>query len=286
MFYTQLSGRGLLKISGSDALSFLQGLVTQDVRLLEKGQPAYAALLTPQGKYLHDFFLYPHNGAILLDGEKNRFADLAARLKLYKLRSDVTMEELPESLGVVASWGEQSSENLFKDPRMLELGYRLAGDVQKNLDWCKAQGYEQATYETYDAMRLELGVPDGSRDMIPEKSFMLECGMDKLHAISFDKGCYVGQEVTARSKFRGQVRKSLYVVRTDGALLPEPGTAITLDDREIGQMRSHNGRVGLAMLRMEIPETTHGPLMAGGILLHVSLPQWASQPEDAENAGV
>lgn len=244
MYYTHLTSRGLLSINGPDTLSLLQGVITQDTRLIEQGRPVYAALLTPQGKYLHDFFLYPTEGGVLLDGEKERLADLKTRLMLYKLRSDVQIAVLSERK-VAAIWGEgepKPTEGLFEDPRLPALGWRMIGEVH---------GYEQVAESEYDKMRLQVGAPDGSRDMIPEKSLMLECGMDRLNAISFDKGCYVGQEVTARSKHRGQVRKQFYRVKAAQGALPDTGTAIMLDDKAVGEMRSHNGAMGLAMLRIE-----------------------------------
>lgn len=292
MEYTHLPARGLLEISGPEAISFLQGLITQDARLLEKGEPIYACLLTPQGKYQHDFFIYPEGGSLLLDGEKNRLPDLLARLKLYKLRSNVTIAALPDTQSVVALWGDtkmrsrdRTSPVCISDPRLSELGYRMAGDIKEILAWCASQGWSQVDEKAYDQKRLALGVPDGSRDMIPEKSLMLECGMDKLGAISFDKGCYVGQEVTARSRFRGQVRKMFYCVKAVEGTLPATGTAVTLGGKDAGEMRSHHGDIGLAMLRTEVVEGAAGAFFeAEGCRLLAHVPFWNSDEKNAEKS--
>ena len=255
MYYAHLPARALISLTGDDVIPFLQGLITADARRLEQGNAIYAALLTPQGKYLHDFFLIPQVGRIILDGEKYRLPDLKQRLALYKLRSKVTIELLPESEGVVVCWGGQlpvvsDQENIIADPRMPSLGFRMAGDVAKNLAYCETQGFERVDAQAYDRHRITQGVPDGSRDMTPDKSLMLEFNMDALNAVDFSKGCYVGQEVTARTKYRAQLRKILCIVEN----VPDTRGALMLADSEAGELLSQAGNTALAMVRTEALE--------------------------------
>jgi folate-binding protein YgfZ len=274
MYYTHLPTRGLLALSGEDVISFLQGLVSNDTRLLEKGEAVYAALLTPQGKFLHDFFLIPREGKILLDGEKARLDDLCKRLTLYKLRSKVTIEKLPDAFGVVALWGEGApAGGAFADPRLPALGFRWVGDVSQ-FSAADAQGASEAGYDRH---RLELGVPDGSRDMIVEKSFLLECGFEELHGLDFKKGCYVGQEVTARTHYRGQVKKAMFMVRGS---LSAPGTPIMSGEAQAGEMRSSAGDIGLAILRIaEVEKSLKGemPLCAGDRVIEAAWPGYVDK---------
>lgn len=285
MFFTALPQRGLLSFSGADAESFLQGLVSNDLYKLKGGAGLYAALLTPQGKFLHDFFIARRGDTILIDCDQSRLTDLVQRLTLYKLRSQVTITQLSDE-GVVAVWGTNSalstqhSALIFPDPRLPALGYRFIGEKDALAAWCKGQGWQEKTPGDYDALRLEFGVPDGAQDMKVDKSFLLECGFEDLHGVDFAKGCYVGQEVTARTKYRGQVRKFFYQVRAEKTL-PPPGTPVTLDGVEVGQLRSHAGQVGLAILRIEAVQkaaTEALVLYADMVALTVSVPSWTRAP--------
>jgi folate-binding protein YgfZ len=282
MFYTHLTDRRLLSISGSEAIAFLQGLITQDASQLEQGQPVYAALLTPQGRYLHDFFIYPVSDALWLDVHKDRLADLMARLRLYKLRSDVQLEALSEEIGVSAVWGQEDAPQhaqCFADPRWPAMGWRAVGYMEQRAQWL--EGYEEVGEAAYALHRLQQGVPDGVRDMQIERSLMLESNMDALHAVSFTKGCYVGQEVTARSKHRGQVRKRLYSVKATTGALPDAGAPIMLEGKEVGVLRSHQQGYGLALVRCEVAdalvESTADSLQAGDAHLQVSNPAYMQQ---------
>jgi len=266
--YCILPNRAFLRISGDDAVPFLQGLVSNDVTKLAQQGILYAALLSPQGKFLHDFFLIAHDGAILIDCEKSRRDDLVKRLSLYKLRSKVIIE--PVAMTVAAIWDEEikTSGDIFQDPRLPPLGYRIIGET--------IQREYPAPFDAYEKLRLSLGVPDGSRDMIPDKTLLLECGFEALHGVDFNKGCYVGQEVTARSKFRAQLRKSLYKITGD-APLPPSGTEITAAGTPIGECRSASGTIGLAILRMEEVEKFPGDLRTGGVAIKASLPDWMAR---------
>lgn len=265
--YAILPQRGVISVLGDDRVDFLQGLVTNDVRKLSGGHALYAALLSPQGKFLHDFFLISRGDAILIDCDKAQLPTLLKRLSMYKLRSKVSIEAT--DMGVAAAWGTSAPEHGFADPRLPELGFRIIGDVAT----------ADASEEDYERHRLMLGVPDGARDMIENKSLLMEFGFEDLHGVDFSKGCYVGQEVTARSKHRGQVRRFIYSVRA-GEALPPAGTKVTLDGAEVGEIRSSLGETGLALLRVEAVQKAEA-FQCGNTRLKASLPEWVTHPPKA-----
>ena len=297
MFYTSLPERGLIRLFGDDTLSFLQGLVSNDVLHLPHKGIVYAALLTPQGKFLHDFFLIDWQGAVLIDCEKQRLPDLIKRLSMYKLRSKITIEALPESMGVVAMWnpchaalvaappsitGRPRNECgvtvFFSDPRLPELGWRAVGEIAVLETWCREQNMQPADAIAYDRMRLELGVPDGSRDLIVEKSTLLPFGFEQLHGVDFNKGCYVGQEVTARTKHIGQMRKFLHKITLRNNVPPLPGAPIYLGEEMAGTLGSWRDGTGLALLNCEAVEKAKKlsmDLRCGEAALTAEIPKWA-----------
>jgi len=262
MFSQELHDRRVIAIGGDDRIAFLQGLITNDAAALSEGAALYAAMLSPQGKFLHDFFLIPQGGQILLDVNKDRADDLLARLKLYKLRSKVTLA-VQENMKAAAFWGDGDAPvGAIADPRFTPMGGRFYGEA-----------IPAATSGDYEAHRISLGVPDGAKDMHIDKSLLLEFGFEALHGVSFSKGCYVGQEVTARSKFRGAVRKRLYVVRGNAAL-PAMGSPVISGTVNLGELRSVSGTVGLALLRSEELEKMEAPLTSEGVSLQYHLPEW------------
>jgi len=278
MHYTILAKRHLLMLQGEDTVTFLQGLISNDVRKLEQLSAIYATLLSPQGKYLHDFFLTRWENKIWMDSE--RAADLRKRLMLYKLRSKITIDLAPENTGVVALWGKNSfpafrHAQCFSDPRLPALGARVMGDVSQIAEQCKEQGYTLASEADYERMRLALGVP-GSDDLIFDKSFLLEWGIDQLHGVDYQKGCYVGQEVTARTHYRGHVKKAPYIIRA-GHALPQAGAVVYCGEAQAGELRSSIGDLGLAILRMEEVEKSKisaMPLRVGDQVVTAELPGW------------
>lgn len=275
--------RAAISISGEDSLEFLQGLVSNNVKSLAEGKAIYAALLSPQGRFLHDFFLIPWQGKIFIDVNKERAGDLFARLKLYRLRSKVEIAR-EESLCISALWDGEIGESedpdykIYVDPRLVELGYRMIGSKDAIAEFCKQQSISEVTEEEYEKFRLSLCVPDTS-DMIVEKSLLLESGFEELHGVDFSKGCYVGQEVTARSKFRGQVRKSFYSVKAIGNLLAS-GTKITAGEEIIGEMRSSLGGIGIALIyndKYEAAKEGDIPFICSGLALEITPAVWAKK---------
>jgi folate-binding protein YgfZ len=293
--YATLPSRGILAIDGPDRAAFLQGLVSNDVTQAGPSRAIYAAFLTPQGKYLHDLLIVELGGKLLLDGEVERLADLQRRLKMYKLRSKITLEDAGSQFSVTAVFGAGALEALglpvepgaaaplgdgvvFADPRLPGLGARAILPRGTEASVLEPAGFSAADVAAYDRLRLEAGVPDGSRDMVIEKAILLENNMDELHAISWQKGCYMGQELTARTRYRGLVRKRLFPVIVDGKL-PEPGTPVMLGDKEAGEMRSGSGDRALALLRLEEVERAEAegiPLVAGEAKLTPVKPDWVN----------
>ena len=274
-----LANRGVVRISGDDRTDFLQGLLTNDVTALTAESSIYAALLTPQGKILHDLFLAASEDALLLDVEAARLPDLLLRLGRYRLRAKVAFEDIGERFQVLALPGGAPEFDLparpgasrpqgggvaMVDPRHSALGLRLL--VPRN---------EAAAgrIEEYDRLRLSLGVGDGSQDFGEGAMLALEANLDSLNGVSWTKGCYVGQEVTARCRYRGLIRRRLRPVRVDGPL-PAPGTPILCGEREAGELRSGRDGLALALLRTEALVDAEAPLTAGEARLTPLAPIW------------
>ncbi len=292
--YVLLEDRGVLEITGADRVTFLQGLVSNDVRKVGPERAIYSALLTPQGKYLHDFFLVQQGEAILLEGERARLPDLQKRLSMFKLRSKVALRDIGGDVVVAAAFGGGAGAKLglsaeigaatsfgggtaYVDPRLFELGARLILPRSAGASALDAAAFARAEPADYDRLRLSLGVPDGSRDLVVEKAILLEAGFDELHGVDWDKGCYMGQELTARTKYRALIKKRLLPVKVEGTL-PPPGTAIMLDGQDAGEIRSGRGDLALALLRLEAVEqaaSAAAPLKAGAATVTPIKPGWA-----------
>jgi folate-binding protein YgfZ len=241
--FARLPNRALLRLSGPDRLTFLQGLVSNDVNAALPGQAIYSCLLTPQGKFLHDFFLYADGESLLIECEADRRADLMQKLRMYKLRSRIELAEVAFSVFAAFGTGAAAGAISAPDPRMAALGTRIILAEGK-------PDLPELPYDTYDRLRIAHAVPDGSRDMEVGKAILLENNIDLLNGIAWDKGCYTGQELTARTKYRGLIKKRLMPVRFAGAV-PASGTPLSAGGTEIGEMRTHNGDLGLALMRFE-----------------------------------
>ena len=206
-FFTALQNRALIKVEGKDAHDFLQNLITNDMDEMAPERILYACLLSPQGKFLFDFFMHQGNGFYLLDCEGGERADdLAKRLGMYRLRADVAIS-VEDNVTVYAVFGDGDGSGL-PDPRHPEMG---------NRSFTKP-GLPERPFEEWDKRRIRLEIPDGSRDLLVNKSTMDEAHMDMLKAISYDKGCYIGQELTARMHYRGLGKKHLQMVDIDDFL--------------------------------------------------------------------
>ena len=261
-YLARLPHRAVLAVTGEDRVSYLQGLVSNDVAAAAPGRAVWAALLTPQGKWLADFFIFADADRLLLDVEAAQRDDLARRLSRFRLRANVAIA--PDALEVYAAWdGEPAGGIAAPDPRLPDAGWRiLAQDLRPNTD-----------ADAYDRHRLRLGLPDGSRDMEADKSVLLEAGFDELGGVSWSKGCFMGQELTARTKYRGLLKRRLVPVAADRPL-PPPGTPIMRDGAPVGTLRSVNGTLGLAVLRLDAMDAAlecDGPI-------EVRRPDWLRLP--------
>ena len=279
--YAILDDRGVLAVAGAEARDFLQGLISNDVAKAGPGRAVYAALLTPQGKFLHDFFLVEHGEHLLLDCEAARLDDLLRRLTLYRLRAKVTLEDFSAEYLVAALMGENAAGSEFRDgvafvdPRLATMGGRAILPREGAREVLEAAGYDAAEAADYDRLRLANALPDGSRDLVVEKSILLESGFEELNGVDFEKGCFIGQELTARTKYRALIRKRLMRVDVDGPL-PAPGTPIMLGTKEAGEMRSGRDGTAIALIRLErLEEAGAEPLTAGEARITPVKPAWA-----------
>jgi tRNA-modifying protein YgfZ len=276
-----LPDRGVVKVAGEDARNFLNGLVTTDVDKLKPGLGRFGALLTPQGKITVDFLITEapagHGGGFLIDCPKPLADGLATKLKFYKLRAKVTVENLSDDLGVLAAWdGKPAAQPdlAFADPRNGELGYRILipGDLKQKLS--DLIGAELVDAAAYEAHRIALGVPRGGLDFMYSDAFPHETNMDRLSGVDFDKGCYVGQEVVSRMQHRGTARtRSVKVLLED--LSPELGVSVLAGDKPVGTMGSSAQGKGIALVRIDrVADALDAgqALTAGGLAVRLADP--------------
>jgi len=286
-----LNDRGVLTAEGPDAREFLQGLISNDIEKVTPERAIYAALLTPQGKYLFDFFVSQAGERLLFDCERGRLPDLQKRLRIYKLRAQADLEDVSEDFAVAALWGADAPAvaglgteagtakplddgTLIVDPRLSEAGLRLIVARKRAAEIFEGFGAAIGDATDYDRHRLALGLPDASRDLVVDKAILLESGFDELNGVDWNKGCYMGQELTARTKYRGLVKKRLVPVAIDGPA-PAPGTPLKVGDRDVGEMRSSKEGIGLALVKLDAIESGEA-LDADGATLTPKKPEWAA----------
>jgi len=296
--YTLNPERACLVAGGEEVRPFLQGLLSNDLDKVKADRAIYAALLNAQGRFLHDLFIAEmpqglHRGALVLDGEAGRLDDLERRLTMYRLRAKVTIADAREELSVALLWGEGASQALvlesergtaraleggvaFVDPRLAALGCRAILPRAGARATLERLGFVARPLAEHRRLRLSLGVAEGSADMPVEEALVLESGFEELGGVDFKKGCFIGQEVTARMKYRSLVKKRLLPVELEGTP-PPVGTPVTLGGAEVGELRSTANGVGLALLRLEAVEAAAAkgePLAAGEATLRPLRPSW------------
>ncbi len=276
--YVQLP-RDVVALNGADCRSFLQGLVSQDMERVSETMSVYSALLTPQGKYLHDFFVMTDGARLWIDCEAGRADDLIQRLSRFRLRADAQFEnsedmavfavfgpEAPKAMGLDANPGftRVIADTLaYTDPRDVALGCRLLGNRLSVEAVLNSRGIPETDFTHYDALRISLEIPDGSRDMEVEKSTLLESNFDRLNGIDWEKGCYIGQELTARTKYRGLVKRQLSAFRAthERQIAGEP---VFLQGQNVGEIRSRCGDHLLVSIRIDALGSDDGKLAAAG----------------------
>jgi folate-binding protein YgfZ len=266
---TPLPERGVIAVEGDDRVAFLQGLVSNDIEAVRPGHAVWAALLTAQGKWLADFFAYTHADTLWLDCEAEQIPSLIQRLSRYRLRMKVSLRAEP-TLHVHVAWdGRPDVEGIIApDPRLPGFAWRVLAETPLQAN---------ATPEDWDRYRLAAGLPDGSKDMEADRSVLLEAGFDELAGVSWSKGCFMGQELTARTKYRGLVKRRLVPVTVDGPL-PPAGSSVLRDGIEVGTMRSGRDGIGLASVRLD---AMGGTLHCAEATLVPSVPAWMRLPEKA-----
>ncbi len=252
-----LHSRAVLSLKGEDAMAFLQGIVTQDVT---EPAPAFAALLTPQGKILFDFFLVPMDGGYLIDCDADAAPALLKRLTMYKLRAKVALA-MEASLGVYL--GVRSGDG-YADPRLADLPART---ISARVDAPSAD-------DAYHDRRLALGVPEFGSDFAGEDVFLLDVNYDALNAVSYKKGCFVGQEVTSRMKRKGEIRKRTLIAHGEGLVA---GVPVSAGESSIGEALSARGGSGLALVRLDRlaeARAAGAALLAGGAPVQIDVPAY------------
>lgn len=284
-----LEDRGVIAVTGEDARKFLDNLITNDMDLLDKQPAIFAALLSPQGKILFDFFVADDDAGVLLDVARDQATPLAKRLSMYKLRAKVEIRDASEDHKVLAHWGQQRAVGpnegcrLYRDPRHSGLGdreiIRRQSPPAYTTSWPEIDGRTDP-FDDYHAHRIMVGVPAGGRDFAWGEVFPHEANMDQFNGLSFTKGCYVGQEIVSRMEHRGTSRRRLVRVMTGESALPPAGTEVKAGDVTIGALGSSaaipssNGsahrHVGLAMLRLDRVAEFQAlgvPLTAAGVTI-------------------
>lgn len=278
----RLAERALIVIEGEEARGFLQAILTQDITRLSPERALYAALLTPQGKYLFDVFLAERQGAILVDCEAARCGELLRRLMLYRLRAKATLADrradftvwsllgtspdLPADRGACA---ELAGGVVFRDPRASAMGWRAI------LPAGVAPPFAEGDPADFEAARIALGLADGTRDLEIDKTLALEANFDLLDGVDFKKGCYIGQEITARTKYRGKVRRRLVPVRVEEGELVT-GAEVLAAGKPVGDIRSACGNRAIAMLRLDEIETD-AAMEVDGRPLRIDRPAWMAE---------
>ncbi len=316
-----LADRGVVRVAGDDAKTFLDGLVTCDLDRVAPGRPRFGALLSPQGKILFDFIVFATaEGAFHLDCARAQASDLAKRLGFYKLRARVAVEDLSDNMSVFAGWGDSPQPELdtglvAADPRLPALGWRALtspseGEVKRTKGepgvGGSAASSERAALPpspgrryrgdsniplegegAYHAHRIALGVPEGGKDFSFNDAFPHEALMDQLHGVDFDKGCYVGQEVVSRMQHRGTARTRIVQLLYLEGSAAEPGADVTAGERSLGKTGSGAGPRGLATIRLDRAADALAAgqtIRAGGRPVRIETPGWASFSLDAQAA--
>lgn len=290
---TQLPDRGVVKVAGEGARRFLDGLLTSDIDKVGPGVPGYAALLTPQGKVIADCIVAEapaqDGGGFFLDCPRALAVGMVDRLNFYRLRAKVIIEDLSETLTVLAAWDGDGTTRVglaYPDPRLEGLGLRVMLPAHLVARAIAELGAEAADPSAYEAHRIALAVPSGGIDFAYGDAFPHEADMDQLHGVDFAKGCYVGQEVVSRMEHRGRARSRVVPVAFEG---PAPGTgaAVAAGGKPVGTFGSAAGRRGLALLRLDRVDEALAEglaLTAGGVPLRLApKPDWVRFPFPGES---
>ena len=268
----KLVDRGVIKISGTEALGFLQGLVTCDMDKVLSKNPGFGSLLSPQGKILFDFFIHADGDAFLIDCRADMVVDFIKRLTFYKLRAQVEIEDISTTHVVIGIWGDETKtpEGFVQDPRLASLGWR-------GIFASATTPTESASLVDYHAHRIALGVPEGGLDFEFGNTFPHDADMDQLNGVSFSKGCYVGQEVVSRMENRGTARTRMLKV-TSKQVLPSAGIKIEAGGKPVGTLGTSANGNAIATVRLDRMEKAHAngdAITADTVPLELIIQDWA-----------
>jgi len=283
--FCTLNSRSVIEVTGNDAQEFLQGLITNNISAVNPGEAAYAALLTPQGKILFDFFVcQPQSGIYWLECSRQQCADLAKRLTFYKLRADVTITVLSDDHKITCIWDDNAGNLLdnnlagaalggygYVDPRTAKAGLR----VITNSGALPDVGTE-VDADAYTAHRVHLGLADSDEDIGSSQRFVHECNLDMTNGVDFFKGCYVGQEVVSRMHHKQAARKRILPVSSSMPLTK--GDAIIASNKPIGEVLTTTDTSALAVLRLDKADAAivaGDTLTADGSAITLHKPDWA-----------
>jgi tRNA-modifying protein YgfZ len=285
-----LSERNVIRLTGDDSKHFLQGLVTNNIGELADGEASFAALLTPQGKILFDFFVVAvaedEGGGFIIDAPRPLAPDLVKRLNFYRLRAKVDIQERPDLLIAVAIDGQPPEEVglTYRDPRHPKLGTRIVLPADGAETALRKAGFSLVDADEWQKLRIALGIPEGGKDFIYGDTFPHEADMDLLAGVDFEKGCFIGQEVVSRMQHRGVARTRVVPIAYADAA-PIAGVEVKIGDKSAGFMGSAaNGR-GLAKIRLDRVEegfAANEKLSAGNISISLIKPDWAKFPFPGE----
>ena len=271
---------GLINIEGLDRFKFIQGIISNDIEILKKKPSIYSSILTPQGKFLYDFFLSNYDNEFILETKKKNIEDLVKRLALFKLRSDVTITnntnlKIVLTKGKIKNTASIANASLsFLDPRFKNFFFRSYVE-KENINLLK-KNLQELTSKKYNELRIEYSIPDFTLDSIIEKSLLLEMRFDQLNGISWTKGCYLGQEITARMKHRKIVKKKIYKVIIDYKTNIKKD--LISNDKIVGELFSHTKKYGLAYIKTDFLDNK-GPniINSGDSRLTIDEPWWAKK---------
>ncbi len=285
-----LDNRGILRVTGPDRFEFLQGLISNDIYKLKHQKAIYTLLLSPQGKFQYDMFIIQIDEELWIEAEASRLEDLKKRLNLFKLKSSICLD-VDKNCTIFACWGNTNAQDeqmqvgpeigtyspysiAFNDPRLPELGVRVIHSGSNSNPVFLPNDWERVNQEEYRHLCLQFGVPL-EEDMPVDKAIPLECGLDELNAIDWNKGCYMGQELTARTRYRGLIRKRLIPCSYNGSLTE---SVVMQNDREVGEIRSQNPYFVMVLLRLEALQNS-ASLHCGAATLTPHIPYWVHLPE-------
>ena len=277
-----LRDRIIIQIHGKDKFSFIQGIISNDVNILKKKTSIYSSILTPQGRFITDFFLSMYKDSFLIEIHKNDKEVFLQKLNIYKLRSEVEFTILKNcNVFLIFSNSQNLFSNIsydqilfFDDPRFKSYLKRLYFFDKKNYEILKKNNIKEISSNEYDEIRFRNGIPDFQVDATKNKSLLMEMRFEDLNGISWDKGCYMGQEITARMKYRNLMKRKIFNIKINFVTHLE--SSIKVDDQKIGELTSHNKKYGFGYINLNyFKKKNKNSILCGDSFLSILKPWWS-----------